>query len=148
MYSALFFIHVVAAVMGLGAVFGFPMIAKSAKTVSQAKHVLHILKSSEILPKVGSITLLVTGLLMGLLEPSLFKTGWFLTSIALYLAAQVVVIGFLPKNMKAQLDILEKQTSEELPQEYISIGKQSAKLEGITHILALLLIIMMVFKPF
>lgn len=149
MYSLFVFIHIVAAIMGLGATFGFPIIAKSAKTVSQAKHTLELLKKLEILPKIGSVTLLVTGIILGIMNPSLFGTGWYLISIALYLAAQVIVIGLLPRKMAEQADILRNYTGDELlPAPYIAIGKQAGKLEGITHALAFLLILFMYFKPF
>jgi uncharacterized membrane protein len=148
MYSILLFIHIIAAVMGLGAVFGFPIVAKSAKTAAQARYTLELLKRLEILPKVGSLTLLITGITMGILRPSLFTTGWYITSIALYLAAQVIVIGLLPKKMKAQADILAAHTGDDLPASYVDVGKQAGRLEGITHGLAALLIILMYFKPF
>ena len=148
MYSLLVFIHIVAAVMGLGAAFGFPIVAKSAKTVSQAKHTLELLKKLELLPKIGSLTLLVTGIVLGIITPSLFTTGWYITSIVLYLTAQVIVIGMLPKKMREQADILKGHTGEDLPASYLAIGKKAGKLEGITHALAFLLILLMYFKPF
>jgi uncharacterized membrane protein len=141
-------LHIVAAIMGLGAAFGFPIIAKSAGTVSQAKFVLSLLKRLEILPKIGSILLLVTGLVMGIMHTSLFTTGWFIASIVIYLVVQVIVVGFLPKNMKQQQEILDKVKGEELPVAYKAISKQSAKLEGFVHLMAFVLIILMVFKPF
>lgn len=148
MYGLLVFIHIVAAVMGLGAAFGFPIVAKSAKTASQAKHTLEILKRLEFLPKAGSITLLVTGIVLGIMNPSLFTTGWYIASIVLYFAAQVIVIGLLPKKVKEQADILATHTGEDLPASYIAVGKKAGKLEGITHVLAFLLILLMYFKPF
>ncbi|TLS50824.1 DUF2269 family protein [Paenibacillus antri] len=147
-YGILLFIHILGAVMGLGAAFGFPIVAKSAKTVSQAKHTLELLRKLEILPKVGSITLLVTGLILGIIEPSLFRTGWYIASIVLYVAAQVVVIGFLPKKMKEQADILANHEGEVLPNAYLAVGKQAGRLESITHVIAFLLIGLMYFKPF
>ncbi|KIL41939.1 hypothetical protein SD70_03430 [Gordoniibacillus kamchatkensis] len=148
MYSLLVFIHIVAAVMGLGAAFGFPIVVKCAKTASQAKYTLKLLKNLELLPKIGSITLLVTGIVLGIMNPSLFKAGWYIASIVLYFAAQVIVIGMLPKKMKEQADILANHTGEDLPASYTAIGKQAGKLEGITHLLAFLLIVLMYFKPF
>jgi uncharacterized membrane protein len=147
LYSLLVFIHIVAAVMGLGAAFGFP-IAKSAKTAAQARHTLELLKKLEILPKVGSITLLVTGIILGIMNPPLFTAGWYIASIVLYIAAQVIVIGMLPKKMKEQAGILGSHSGDDLPAAYVAVGKQAGKLEGVTHALAFLLILLMVFKPF
>ncbi|WP_424766691.1 DUF2269 family protein [Paenibacillus sp. sgz302251] len=148
MYSIVLFIHVLAAVMGLGAAFGFPILVRTAKTAAQAKYTLQLLKNLEVLPKAGSITLLLTGMVMGIMQPSLFSQGWFISSIVIYLVTQIFVVGMLPKNMKAQAAILENHTGEELPPQYVEISKRSAKIEGITHVFAFLIIFLMMFQPF
>lgn len=148
MYTYVLFVHLVAAVMGLGAAFGFPIVARSAKTVEQAKFVLQMLHKLEILPKVGSILLLITGILLGILETSLFEETWFIGSIAIYLAVQVITVGLLPNNMKKQLEILDAASGGELPDAYLKLSRSNAKLEGITHAAAFVLILLMVFKPF
>jgi uncharacterized membrane protein len=148
LYIYILFLHLIAAIMGLGAAFAFPVIAKSAKTVKQAQFMLSLLKKLEIFPKIGGITLLLTGLIMGFLNTSLFTSGWFIISIVIYLGVQVIVAGLMPKNMKKQLEILHNHKGDELPQEYKMIGKQSAKLEGIVHLMAVVLVVLMVFKPF
>lgn len=147
-YGVFLFIHVAAAVMGLGAAFGFPILARTAKTAEQARYTLQLYKNLEILPKVGSITLLVTGIVLAIIEPYLWSEGWFITSIVLYLVAQVLVIGILPKKLKQQADLLEGYAGEELPEAYHLVKKQSARVEGVTHLLAFLLILLMVLKPF
>lgn len=147
-YGVFLFIHVVAAIMGLGAAFGFPILARTVKTAEQARYTLQLYKNLEILPKVGSITLLVTGIVLAIIEPSLWSQGWFITSIVLYLIAQVLVIGMLPKKLKAQADMLEGHKGEDLPNAYHTVKKQAARVEGMTHLLAFLLILLMVFKPF
>lgn len=148
MYSLLVFIHIVAAVMGLGAAFGFPVLARSARTASQARYTLELLKKLEILPKVGSIALLLTGIILGIMSPSLFATGWYIASLVLYFAAQVIVIGMIPKKIRAQADILAQHAGQDLPDAYRAIGKQAGRLEAVTHLLAFLLIWLMYYKPF
>ncbi|MDQ6420120.1 DUF2269 family protein [Paenibacillus sp. LHD-117] len=147
-YDAVLFLHILAAVMGLGVAFGFPILARTARTAEQARYTLLLFKKLEIMPKIGSITLLLSGILLAILEPWLWKEGWFITSIVLYLIAQVLVIGLLPKGLKRQADILDSHHGEELPAEYRAASKQNAKVEGMTHVLAFLLILLMVFKPF
>lgn len=148
MYGAVLFIHILAAIMGLGVAFGFPAIAKSAKTTTEAKFVLGLLKKMETIPKVGSIILLLTGLILGFLNPVLFKTGWYIISIVIYLAVQVIVAKMIPDHMKAQLAILENHSEENLPEEYLAIGKKSAGLERISHVAAIVLVVLMYFRPF
>lgn len=79
---------------------------------------MSLLHRLEILPKVGSILLLLTGIAMAILEPSLFKAGWFIASIVIYLAVQVIVVGILPKQMNKQLKIVNAQKGENLPESY------------------------------
>ncbi|MCC3375167.1 DUF2269 family protein [Cohnella sp. REN36] len=148
MYIYLLFVHLVAAVMGLGAAFGFPIVLKSAKTVSQAKFALALLHKLEMLPKIGSLLLLATGLWLGFLEPYLFEEVWFIGSIVLFLAAMVIVAGILPRKAKKQSELLASAQGEQLPSEYKAIAAQSARLESVTHAIAFILILLMVFKPF
>ncbi|GLX70025.1 DUF2269 family protein [Paenibacillus glycanilyticus] len=146
-YSLVLFIHILAAVMGLGTAFGFPLLARSAKNATQAKFTLELLKNMEIMPKVGSITLLLTGIILAIQEPDLFTTGWYIASIVLYLLAQVIVIGMFPKFANAQMAVLENHRTEDIPSEFRVIGKKSLQWELVTHFLAFLLILLMVFKP-
>jgi uncharacterized membrane protein len=139
-------IHVGAAIMGLGGSFVFSMIARRAKTTTQAKHILQLLLSLEILPKAGSILLLLTGLIFGIKMPYLFMTGWYITSIILYIPILVLIISVIPNNRKKQLDLVTAHTDEELPAQYVAIAKRSAKLEGMLYILVYLLIVLMVFR--
>lgn len=148
MHSFLVFVHIIAAVAGIGTVFIFPLIANNSKTKSEARNTLALMKKLELFPKAGSITLLVTGLILGFMNTALFTTGWYIASIVLYVAAQVIVIGMLPKIMTARLQILDRHPGEDLPKEYAEVGKKSAKLEGITHVIVFALIALMYFKPF
>lgn len=146
-YSLVLFIHILAAVMGLGTAFGFPLLVRSAKNVSQAMFTLQIVKNMEVMPKVGSITLLLTGIILGIKEPDLFATSWYIASIVLYLLAQVVVIGKLPRYAKEQMAVLANHQTEDIPAAYRAIGKKSLQWEFVTHFLAFMLILLMVFKP-
>lgn len=146
-YSFVLFIHILAAVVGLGTAFGFPLLVRSAKNASQAKFTLQVLKNMEIMPKLGSITLLLTGLILGIQEPDLFRAGWYIASIVIYLLAQVIVIGMFPRFAKAQMAVLENHRTEDIPSEYRVIGKKSLRWELVTQFLAVLLILLMVFKP-
>jgi len=148
MYWALLFIHITAAIMGLGAAIVFPIIAKSAKTTSQAKFTLQLLKRLEPFPKAGSIALFVTGLIMGIMNPSLFTSGWYIASIVVYLLTQIIVAWLAPKKMKEQAALLENHFDEQLPPQYAAIGKKLGMMDGISHLALFVMIVLMVFKPF
>ena len=147
-YGIILTIHIIAAVCGLGATFALPIVMKLPRTVTQAKFALAINEKIEKLAKLASITLLVTGLIMGALNTHLFTEGWFIASIVIYIAVQPLVAGILPKRARQQSQVLEQATSEELPEQFISIGKQVAPINTIVHTAAVLLIILMTIKPF
>ncbi|MGG1399212.1 DUF2269 family protein [Bacillus salipaludis] len=147
-YGFILLIHVIAAICGLGASFAIPLITKVAKTTSEARFTLELVGKIEKLPKFGSILLLITGIVMAIIHPSLFEQGWFILSLIIYIAVQFIVAGILPKKMKQQAAVLEQANGETLPEEYIVLGKQMGPFNGIIHTAAVVIIILMAVKPF
>ena len=147
-YSLLLVIHIVAAVVGLGASFGMPVLMSSVKTVPQAKFALAVSKGIEKFAKVGSITLLITGIIMAIIQPYLFKEIWYIASLVIYVAVQPIAAGLLPKKAKLQMETLENYLGEELPDGYNTLAKESVPLNNVLHIAAIVLIILMTIKPF
>ncbi|WP_026559632.1 DUF2269 family protein [Bacillus sp. J37] len=147
-YSLLLVIHIVAAVVGLGASFGMPVLMSSVKTVPQAKFAFAVSKGIEKFAKVGSITLLITGIIMAIIQPYLFKEIWYIASLVIYVAVQPIAAGLLPKKAKLQMKTLENYQGEELPDEYNTLAKESVPLNNVLHIAAIVLIILMTIKPF
>lgn len=147
-YTILLVVHIIAAVCGLGATFALPILMTKPKTVTQAKFALHVNEGIEKLAKIGSIILLLTGIILGILTPYLFTEFWYLASIVIYVAIQPIVASILPKNAKRQMEVLEAHQGEELPEEYVSIAKRIAPYSGATNIAAIVLIILMTIKPF
>ena len=148
LFYVLLMLHILGAICGLGATFASPFIMKGATTVSTAKYALAVNAKVDKLAKVGSITLLITGIIMGVLHPSLFITPWYLISIILYILIQPVVAYLLPKHAKTMVVILEGVTSEELPDTYSKVAKKKLPLSLLAQIVVLILVYFMVFKPF
>nr|WP_286182845.1 DUF2269 family protein [Bacillus sp. ISL-55] len=149
LYGLLVLVHVIAAVVGLGASFGMPVVAKfGAKSVTNAKVCFEINKKIEIFAKVGSLTLLASGILMAIVNPALWSQGWFISSLVIYVLIQPVVAGMLPKTIGQQVDLVMNSEDGELPAEYHQLDKKAAKLNGIAHVAAVVLIVLMSTKPF
>ncbi|EKN67609.1 hypothetical protein BABA_12805 [Neobacillus bataviensis LMG 21833] len=148
LYSFVLLIHIVGAVVGLGSTFGMPVLMGRVKNVSQAKFALLVSQGTEKLAKIGSIALLVTGIIMAIMNPDLFKQIWYIASIVIYIAVQPIAAGILPKKAKLQMEILEKHQGEDLPEEYNMVAKQAIPLNNILHVSAIVLIILMTIKPF
>lgn len=147
-YTVLLVVHIISAVVGLGATFGMPVLMGSVKNVNQARFAASVSHGIEKMAKIGSITLLVTGIIMGILDTGLFKQVWYITSIVIYVAVQPIAAGMLPKKAKLQLQTLENHEGEGLPEEYIKIAKQAIPLNNILFASAIILIILMTTKPF
>ncbi|MFY4775747.1 DUF2269 family protein [Metabacillus sp. RGM 3146] len=148
LYGFLVLIHVIAAVCGLRATFAIPILMNRPKTASQAQFAFHVNEGIEKLAKIGSLTLLITGLLLGALNPFLFTKVWYIASLVLFVAVQPVVAVILPKRMAEQKKILDGYEGEELPDSYLQISKKIAPYNGFLHTAAILLIVLMVTKPF
>lgn len=151
-YTSLLFVHIVGAVCGLGATFAIPVLMSKAKTVNQANYAMNVNSGIEKLAKVGSITLLVSGLIMGFINPYLFQEAWYWLSIVLYIAIQPIVAYLIPKKAKEQQAILneigESEQNGPLPDSYHVISKQILPLNAAAQILAVVFILIMTFKPF
>ncbi|WP_273833311.1 DUF2269 family protein [Guptibacillus sedimenti] len=120
-------IHIIAAACGLGATFALPVLMGLPKTVSQARFAKPVSTGIEKIAKIGSLTLLVTGLGLGALHPFLFTQIWFIASLVIYILVQPIVAGILPERYKR-------------------IGKQMAP--SVMNAFAIILIILMTLKPF
>lgn len=147
-YGVIVLLHVLAAVIGMGPAFTFPIISKMAKTKEQLVLMNTLMEKIEKPVKIGSITLLLTGLLMGGLNTHLFTQGWYITSIVLYFLAQVFVIGVSAKSMKQAAALLTSSTSEDIPSDVLALNKKSNTALNIASGIAIVMIILMSLKPF
>lgn len=148
LFKFLLLIHILGGICGLGATFATPYIMKSARNVKSAFTAHMVNAKVEKLAKTGSIALLASGLIMGFLHPYLFSNGWYVTSIILFIAAQPIVAYLLPRHEKAMLEILEATDGEDLTSEYLQIAKKTVPLHLAAQVLLVLLVFLMVFKPF
>ncbi|MBP1948550.1 DUF2269 family protein [Virgibacillus litoralis] len=147
-YELLVFIHVFSAILGMGPGFVMIYIVTKATTMTELKHAYIIRNRLHIFVMVGGSLLLITGLLMGYLHPYLFEQGWYVTSLVLYLIA----LGFGPtvlsprsKPIKA---LLKEHNGDEIPAEYFILSKKLFFFERIENVIFLIVIALMILKPF
>lgn len=148
LFKLLLLLHILGAICGLGATFASPFIMKNARNVRTAAYAHMVNGKVEKLAKIGSITLLLTGLIMAIIHPYLFKTGWYIVSIALYILTQPIVAYLIPKHTKTLISILGQAEGDELPYDYIQVSKKIAPLTMAAQVLLVILVFLMVFKPF
>ncbi|KXH80644.1 DUF2269 family protein [Sporosarcina sp. HYO08] len=148
LYGAVVLVHVMAAVVGLGPAFIFPILFRFSKTKEQMLWINALMAAIEKVVIVGSLTLLATGLFMGMLHPYLFSTGWYIASIALYVLAQVLVIGIAGKNAQMAATLLEQSEGTSIPEEVLLLNKKADAALLYANGIAIVMIILMVTKPF
>lgn len=148
LYSALVFIHIFSAIMGMGPGFILNSIPKSAKTMSELRLAFAIKNRVHIFVIIGGTLLLVTGLLMGFLNQYLFSTGWYWSSLGLYLTA-LAMGPFVLKPISTPIKaMLKEHEGEEIPTMYFEQQKKLTRYEHMINGLFVIVIILMILKPF
>lgn len=147
-YKIVLMIHIFSAIIGLGPGFVLTYIARHAKTMVELRHAYYIRNRVHLFVMVGGTLLLVTGLLMGLLNHSLFKEFWFITSLVLYLIALAIAPLALISRAKPIKGILADYEGENIPEAYHEAAKTLFFYERITNIMLAIIIALMILKPF
>lgn len=147
-YNLLVFIHIFSAILGLGPGFVMIYVVTEATTMTELRHAYVIRNRLHIFVMVGGTLLLVTGLLMGVLHPYLFYTGWYVTSLILFLTA----LGFGPvvlsPRSKPIKTLIANHQGDEIPDEYYALSKELFFYERIENVIFLIVLALMIIKPF
>lgn len=147
-YKLLLGVHILAAILGLGPGFVMIYIVTKAETMTQLRHAFLIRNRVHHFVMVGGVLLLVTGLWMGFINTDLFKAGWFITSLVLYLialAAGPFILKPLDRPIKA---ILKDHEGDVIPDEYHKLSERLFFHERILNTIFIIIILLMIFKPF
>jgi len=147
-YSILVLIHVMSAILGLGPGFIMIYIVKKATRMPELKHAYLIRNRLHIFVMVGGSLLLITGLAMGAINPYLFRAGWYVTALTLFLIALAFGPLILSPKSKPIKALLEHHEGENIPAEYYKLAKNLFFYERIENMIFLVIIILMVLKPF
>jgi len=148
LYKIILVIHILSAIIGIGPGYVLTYIAMHAKTMTELRHAYYLRNRVHIFVMIGGTLLLVTGILMGFMRPELFREGWYMLSMVLYLIALAIAPLLLIKQTKPIKDVLELHPTEEIPEIYYHARKKLFFYEHFTNILFTIIIILMVLKPF
>ena len=143
----LLIIHVMAAIVGIGPAFAMPIITGSVKTGSQLKFAYGIMGKINKYPKTGGITLLISGVLLMIINKIGFSLLWLNICLALFVAIEVIVIGFMEPLMKKSSSIITSHEGEEIPSTYLKLASKMDRLNWAVHIMTIIIIVLMVWKP-
>jgi uncharacterized membrane protein len=147
-YELVVLVHVLSAVTGLGASFAMPFVMKSPQTTAQLRYSLSLNQKIEKPVKIGSILLLITGIVLGIMNPALFSTGWYIASLVIYVLIQPIVAVIMPKRFKKMDTILLEHHDEKIPESIIKLNIELRPYNAIIHSAAVIIIVLMVLKPF
>jgi uncharacterized membrane protein len=147
-YKIIVVLHIFSAIIGMGPGFILTTVVKSGKTMTELRHSYAIRHKLHIFVMVGGTLLLVTGLIMGFMNPYLFRMGWYVTSLILFLAALAIGPLVLSPRSKPVKALLASHKGEEIPEEYYRISKILFRYEYLENAIFIVIIALMILKPF
>ena len=148
LYYTLVVIHIFSAIIGLGPGFVLTFLVSRAKTMTELRIGFIMRKRIHVFVMIGGTLLLLTGICMGLLRPYLFTEGWYVTSLLLYLLALAASPLLLRKEAKPINQFIEAYEGEEIPEQYYQLSKRLYVYEHITNFVFIIIIVLMILKPF
>jgi uncharacterized membrane protein len=148
LYKILVFIHIFSAILGMGPGFILTTVVKSGENMTELRHSYRIRHKLHIFVMIGGILLLISGLSMGFINPSLFRMGWYVTSLLLFLAALAIGPLVLSPRSKPVKALLAAHKGEEIPEEYWRLSKILFRFETLENIIFVIIIALMILKPF
>lgn len=147
-YSFLVFIHIIAAIVGLGPGFIMTFIVMKASTMTELRHAYYLRNRIHIFVMVGGVLLLVTGLWMGFINPYLFTKGWYMISLILFLIT-LAAGPFLLKPLSLPIqEILDYHEGDDIPENYEKHAKKLFVSEHVLNSIFVVIIILMILRPF
>ena len=147
-YNLLLAIHIFSAILGLGPGFIMTYVVTKSKTMTELRHAYMIRNRIHNFVMVGGVLLIVTGLAMGALNPYLFRQGWYVVSLILYLVALAFGPIILSPRSKPIKKLLKEHQGDDIPEEYDRLSEDLFFYERIENTIFLIIIALMILKPF
>lgn len=148
-YQLLLVVHILSAIIGLGPGFVMIYIVTFAQSMEELRYSYRLRHRIHIFVMIGGIGLLITGIWMGILHPYLLKTGWYVVSFILYMVA-LAMGPFVLKPLLAPIKkfLNEASESDTIPKPYEKLARRLFFWERFEMILFIVIIFLMILKPF
>ncbi|GAA0502943.1 hypothetical protein GCM10008986_33220 [Salinibacillus aidingensis] len=147
-YMLLVTIHVFSAILGMGPGFVMIRVVSSAKNMTELRHAYAIRNRLHTFVMIGGTLLLITGLAMGFMNTSLFEKAWYWLSLILFLIALAFGPLLLSPRSKPIKQWLVEYDGEEIPSDYYRMEKELFRYERLENFIFLIVIALMILKPF
>ncbi|MGJ9459505.1 DUF2269 family protein [Oceanobacillus sp. CF4.6] len=148
LYELLVFIHIFSAILGMGPGFVMILTVKKATNMTELRHAYKIRNRLHIFTMVGGTLLLITGIWMGFIHTYLFTQGWYWLSLALFFGALAIGPFVLAPRSKPVKALLTEYEAEEIPDVYHILSNKLFFFERIENLIFLIIIALMILKPF
>lgn len=148
LYRALVVIHVLSAILGLGPGFVMIYVVTRATNMTELRHAYLIRNRLHSFVIVGGTLLILSGLALGFLTPYLFSAFWYVTALVLFLIALAFGPLVLSPRSKPIKELLKNHQGENIPEAYYPLAKKLFFYERIENVIFIVIIMLMVLKPF
>ncbi|WP_405099067.1 DUF2269 family protein [Oceanobacillus sp. FSL H7-0719] len=149
-YEILVFIHIFSAILGMGPGLVMTAVVTLSKpsNMTELRHAFNIRNSLHIFTMIGGALLLLSGLVMGFLNPYWFSQAWYVISLVLFLVSLAMGPIVLKPRSAPIKKLFIDVTDEEIPAVYKTLSKELFYYERITNIIFIIIISLMILKPF
>jgi uncharacterized membrane protein len=149
LFGLLLLMHILASTAIIGPAFVMPIIRRSARTVGQLHFAIGITTKLTIIPKIGGIVLILTGIWLMIITKMGLSQMWLNVSILLSLLMVVMIDGLIEPRMKKIIKIISESQDQgnEIPAEFGLLIKRIAPIETAAQLLMIAILLLMVVKP-
>ncbi|WP_407944634.1 DUF2269 family protein [Paenibacillus swuensis] len=127
-----------------------PIIRRSARTLGQLHFAFDITTKLAIIPKIGGAMLILTGVWLMIITKTGMSQMWLNVSILLSLLLVVLIDGWIEPRMTKIIKIISESEDRgnEIPAEFELLTKKILPIETATQLLMIVILMLMVVKPF
>lgn len=144
-------IHVLAAVLGLGPAFAFPVLLRKSETVQEMGKHLELVARLELFPKVFGTLAVLSGVALLLLGSyGGFAQLWIIGTLAVYVVIEVLVVGMLnPAAARLSKMIAEEKApaGQQPGAGHVGLYTRIRSLHSWACVLSLVIFVLMILKP-
>ena len=150
MFGLLLVVHIFASIAVIGPAFVMPIIRRSARTVGQLHFALGVTSKLTIILKIGGTVLILTGVCLMIITKMGLSQLWLNTAILLSLSMVVMIDGWIEPRVKKifKLTAESQDQSKEIPAEFRLLIKKIVPIEIAAQLLMIVILVLMVVKPF
>lgn len=147
LYNLLIVVHILSAIVGVGPVLFINFILRKTKNNEELMYAHRLVEKLNRNANVGFGLLLLTGLLMGWINPFYFQMTWYVVSLSLFLLSACYAIFIIEPKLKQLAQIVSNAKVSTISDEYRALYKKKAAYDVVGNMLLIAIIILMILKP-